>query len=71
MPGIIGPEIERIWPALPIGIKIAALLLGGLVIFKWGIDNWRTPYHRPLGIFFMLAGTVMILASFGALWAGR
>lgn len=69
--GIFGPEIEHIWPYLPVSIKIAALLLGGGVMFKWGIDNWRTPYHRPRGVFFWLVGTVMILAACSALWAGR
>jgi len=65
----LGPYIERIWPSLSGGAKIAVLLLAGPVIFKWGIDNWKTPYQRRRGVILLLGGTAMVLAGIAALFS--
>jgi hypothetical protein len=65
----LGPYIERIWPSLPAGAKIAILLLVGPVILKWGIDNWRRPHERRLGVILLVGGTAMVLAGIAALFS--
>jgi hypothetical protein len=65
----LGPYIERIWPSLPARAKIAILLLASPVIFKWGIDNWKRPGERGLGVILLLSGTAMVLAGIAAIFS--
>jgi hypothetical protein len=68
MPG--AETIERVWPLLPAFAKLPILIVGGVVVFRWGTDKLRTTNRRAAGIILLAFGALMLFAGVGPLFVG-
>ncbi len=69
MQGEVETVLAKNWMLLPIGARLAILLVVGGAAITFGIDDMRRPHRRTRGAFLLLLGAVMVLLFIGTLFS--